>query len=206
MNFLDQSSSSIRDNKSKECLYLISYNPIIDNGITQKVLGLITRDLGEELNRENISCEDILIILKTLSNLTCSPCAINFLSDHPQLIDFLMTLKSFENQEINLILEGIDNNLIGNKSLLEILITNNPTYLKNIIAESVHKRNVPLLINLFDNSVRKLLDASIVNQTNLHFISEKFCDIEMINKQIKEVLDCEMIDNMSDEDDDVRMN
>ncbi len=187
-------------------MYLISSNPNIENITTSKVLGLITRDLDEELGRENINCEDVVIILKTLSNLTDCPYAINILSDHPQLIEFLTTLKSYENEEIISILEGIDNNLIGNKSLLELLISNNPTYLKNIIAESVHKRNVPLLINLFNNSVRKLLDASIVNQTNLHFISEKFCDIEMINKQIKEVLDCEMIDNMSDEDDDVRMN
>jgi hypothetical protein len=171
--------------------------------IYQKVLGLITRDLNEELSQENITFEDITMLLKILSNITNSLYAINIISDNPQLLETLTTLKSFENEELNSLIEVIDNNLIGNKPILDQLITNNPTYLKNIIAESVHKKNVPILVNIFNNSVRKLLDASIVNQTNLHFICEKFSDVEMINKQINEVLDCEMIENMSNEDDDV---
>lgn len=203
LNFIEH--SSFRDKKSKESLNLIASNHNNDNVITNKIIGLIIRDLEEELSLDKVNTENIVITLKTISNLANSPNASTIFSEHLQLLDSISSLKYLENEEISSIIEEIDNNWIKNKHFLDTLIINNPTYLKNLIAESVHKRNVTILVSLFNNSVKKLLDASIVNQTNLQYISEKFSDEEMINKQLKDVLECEMIENMSDEDDDVNI-
>jgi hypothetical protein len=181
---------------------LIAANPKIDMGKVGRIVGIINRNLEKNLKAKDL--ENAGRNISTLSHLIESPYAPRILANSTQVFEHLISLKSLQNEELEQKIRSFNQKLTKNKAITQAMITTNPSYIQDIIATSLEKTNLPIITNLFAQSVKKLLEANIVNETHLQYITERFSEESAICNKIKEVLGEEIIENMEDMDEEVR--
>ena len=132
--------------------------------------------------------------METLINVTNSPFGPKIIIKNSTLLENLESLQSTGNPNIDTQFNGLIDNFTRNKIIRESLINTHPNFIQNIVTTVVNdekKSKVQILINLFNQSVKKLVDANIVSKNDLEQISDKFPEEESICLNIKEVLESE---------------
>ena len=107
--------------------------------------------------------------METLINVTNSPFGPKIIIKNSTLLENLESLQSTGNPNIDTQFNGLIDNFTRNKIIRESLINTHPNFIQNIVTTVVNdekKSKVQILINLFNQSVKKLVDANIVSKND----------------------------------------